>query len=304
MARYALTQPKWGPYTAMFGHIHGSSFSRKGRQDMKSERRHELQHNTLAEWLFKAGQGIKPYQNLVTAAIVVLILLAFGLTIWSRTSATRTATAWTDLTHDLESENLDGLASLAEKSPGTNVGNMAALVTADMRLSNACTQRFSNKALAMRELREASKSYSDVLKESRSPMMLERATFGLARADEAQGDLDSAKKHYGEVVANWPKGAYAPAAKQRLDDFARRETKMMFDSLASFDPKPSFSEQPDTTLMPNFSTESVPEEKPLDALTPGPATKDEKKPATKADDKKEKPAAKVDGKKTEKGEKK
>jgi hypothetical protein len=275
---------------------------------MKSERRHELQHNELAEWLFKAGQGIKPYQNLITAAMVVVLVAVVAYMIWSRTAASRAATAWTELIQNMERDNLDGLASLAESSAGTNVGNAAALVTADIRLDQACRQRFVNKTLAVRELKEAAKSYAAVLNESRMPSMRERATFGLARAEEAQGDqsgLDGAKKHYAEVVANWPKGTYAAAAKQRLDDFTRRETRMMFDSLASYDPGQSFSDQPEAIVAPPIFGEPLPEEKPLDSLTAEPTTKvDEKKPATKANEKKEKPAAKVDGKKTEKGEKK
>ena len=46
---------------------------------MKSERRHELQHNELAEWLFKAGEQLKPYQNLILAAVVVLVVRCGGL---------------------------------------------------------------------------------------------------------------------------------------------------------------------------------------------------------------------------------
>ena len=43
---------------------------------MKSERRHELQHNELADWLIKAGQQIKPYQNAMLAGAVALFILS------------------------------------------------------------------------------------------------------------------------------------------------------------------------------------------------------------------------------------
>ena len=41
---------------------------------MKSERRHELQHNELAEWLAKSAQAIKPYQNIIFAAVVLVLI--------------------------------------------------------------------------------------------------------------------------------------------------------------------------------------------------------------------------------------
>ena len=38
---------------------------------MKSERRHELQHNELAEWLIKSGDSLQQHQNAILSAVVV-----------------------------------------------------------------------------------------------------------------------------------------------------------------------------------------------------------------------------------------
>lgn len=247
---------------------------------MKSERRHELQHNELAEWIFRTGQTIKPYQNTVLAVVVALVVLIVGVMVWSRVSASRSASAWNQLLS--QRDNLESLASIAEASPNSTVGNMATLVAADLRLAQACEQRFVNRKDATDELKEASKAYTTVLKQCRTPAMVERATFGLARVNEVQGkadDIDQAKKYYKEIVDKWPNGAYAGIAKQRLDDFKRYETKLMFQSLDSFDPRGAFSEQPDLMGTSPSITEPVPEEKPLDTLKSDPSKKtDEKKP--------------------------
>jgi hypothetical protein len=258
---------------------------------MKRERRHELQHNTLAEWLFKTGQWLKPYKNVILAGVVVLAVVVVVYTVVSRTSATRSAQAWTELTGGLQGDNLDALTRVAETHPNSTVGQMAAVIVADIRLKEGCDQRFVNKALANRELNEAVKSYQAALKNCRTPILLERATFGLARAKEAQGtsaDLEAAAKYYGDVVTKWPDGTFAAAAKQRLADFGQHETKMMFDDLAKFDPKPSFSDQPGMMMTPPSFGESLPDEKPLDSLKPTPPKKgDEKKGSeTKSDEKK------------------
>jgi hypothetical protein len=247
---------------------------------MKSERRHELQHNELAEWIFKAGQWLKPYQNVVLAAAVILIVLIAVYAVVSRTSAARSATAWTELTSGLQGDNLDALTKVAETYPNTTVGQMAAVVVADMRLKDGCEQRFVNKAQANRELNEAIKSYQAALKDCRTPALQERATFGLARARETQGtsaDLEAAAKYYGDIVTKWPEGAFAAAAKRRLADFGQHETKMMFDDLAKFDPKPSFSDQPEMMMTPPSLGEKFPEESALDSLKPLPTKGDEKK---------------------------
>jgi hypothetical protein len=256
---------------------------------MKSERRHELQHNTLAEWLFTTGQRLRPYQNVILAAAVVLAVVIAVYVVVSRTSAARSATAWTELTGGLQGENLDALTRVAETYPSTNVGRMAAVVAADMRLKEGCDQRFVNKALANRELNEAIKSYQAALKDCRTPALQERATFGLARAKEAQGtsaDLEAAAKYYEDIVTKWPEGTFAAAAKQRLADFGQRETKMMFDDLAKFDPKPSFSDQPEMMVTPPSFGEKLPEESPLDSLKPTPTKGDEKADEKKGVEKK------------------
>ena len=41
---------------------------------MKSERRHELQHNALAAWMVKSFETIQPYQNFILNAYFWLLV--------------------------------------------------------------------------------------------------------------------------------------------------------------------------------------------------------------------------------------
>jgi hypothetical protein len=202
---------------------------------MKSERRHELQHNELAEWLFKAGQLVKPYQNLILAALIALMVLILGLTLWSRTAASRSAKAWSELVDSLQSGNLDALTKVAEDNVDSNVGREATVVAADMRLGQGCFERFENRAVAQLNFKAATESYSTAIQQCKNdPLLLERATFGLARAKESQCDLDAAIETYEKVIKRWPEGAYAGMAKQRLEDLKQRETKLMYDDLRNY----------------------------------------------------------------------
>jgi len=234
---------------------------------MKSERRHELQHNELADWLFKTGERLKPYQNLILAGVAFAVVAVAVYSWWSRTSATRSSQAWTELARALEVGSPDMLATVADDYPNTTVGQTAATVLGDWRLAEACDRRYVSLPLAQKELKSASESYSKVLEKSRSPVLLERATYGMARVKETLGDLDAATQLYSEVVTKWPDGAYVPAAKRRLEDFKQPDTKAMFGDLRRFEPKAEFSQEPDAPgSPPSFN---VPEEPPTGhAATP------------------------------------
>ena len=84
---------------------------------MKSERRHELQHNELADWLAKSAEAIKPYQNMIFAAVVVVLVGVVGYTVWSRMSAAQTTQAWDELSTAIESGNVAKLAKVIEDYP-------------------------------------------------------------------------------------------------------------------------------------------------------------------------------------------
>jgi hypothetical protein len=263
---------------------------------MKSERRHELQHNELAEWLIRAGQTLKPYQNLLFTVVAVVALVFAGHNIWSRIAASQAAEAWEQVIGDLDSDKLANLAKVIEEYPGTHAAHCSAVVLADYYLADGCNRLFVNKASGQEDLTKAIEYYQQVRQQSSESSLLERATFGLARAREAKGDatqLEQAVKLYAEVVEKWPDGAFAVAARQREEDLKRPATLRLYDRFAAFDPKPAFTKEPggkDQGIPLPFDAKSMPEEGtaiPLDTtfkLKPEGAEKGKDKP--KADEKK------------------
>jgi hypothetical protein len=223
---------------------------------MKSVRRHELQHNVLAEWLFKSAEEIKPYTNIIFAAVVIVFVAFLGYIWWSYDSTSRSTLAWTELNAGIDSGNKDLLSKVIESYPNTNVANTAAVALADLRLGDGCTALFVNKAAAQEELKKAIELYQSVRTQSNESVLIERALFGLARANEAKGDLLQAEKLYQDTVAM--KGAYATAAAQRLADLKRPATKILYDEFARFDPKPAYSAQPGER--PSFDLNNLPGE--------------------------------------------
>ncbi len=231
---------------------------------MKSERRHELQHNELAEWLFQTGEQLKPHQNLILAAVAVLAVAAISYTLWSRHVANRTDQGWTELNRAMEIGSPEAFAAIAEEYPNTIVGQTAAAVLGDLRLAAACNQRFVSAAIAQRELKAAQESYEKILEDNLSSALRERATYGMARVREVAGNLDAAKQLYGDVVDQWPHGAFAAAAKHRLADFKNPEIKLMFNDLRKHEPKGEFADEPGSSLTPPSAPPvfDVPQEPP------------------------------------------
>jgi len=135
------------------------------------------------------------------------------------------------------------LADVTTAFPKTTPAYMAAVVSGDIHLAEACGKLFVNKAIANQELGKAIDNYSLVLGECRTSDLLQRATFGLARARETKGELEQAVAFYREVTTKWPDGVYTAAADRRLKDIESPATKEFYDRFAKFDPKPVFSNE-------------------------------------------------------------
>ena len=265
---------------------------------MKSERRHELQHNELAAWMARSAAAIQPYQNIILAAVVVVLVATLGYTLWSRDAAGRASQAWDELNAVVLSGDPVKLRKIAEDYPNSSVGTAAAMVAADDHLKAGCDKLFVSKATAQLELNKAAELYRSVLQQGQLPLELERATFGLARAQEAKGDLEAATKLYGEIAAKWPDGTYGAAASQRLQDLKRPATKRFYDQFARFDPKPAFTGKPGEK--PTFDLNALPTDGPPSVSDLKLDTKGKSDGKGQVDEKKtpETPAKKVDEKKT------
>jgi predicted negative regulator of RcsB-dependent stress response len=234
---------------------------------MKSEQRHKLQQNALADWLAGVLKTIQPYANAVLA-VVLLVVVVLGLWRWLQHQSTAAAAgAWESLYRAISSNDPAQLDRIVEQNQGTEVAYWAAVLSGDMHLSFGCRDLFTNKATASQDLRKAIEKYTLVRNESRTSALRERATFGLARAYEAlggtrqsEGELGKAVQSYEEVVKNWPNGTFTGAAQERLDDLNSKSAKTFYDKFAKFDPQPAFSTPPGAQGKPVFDSKSLPED--------------------------------------------
>ncbi len=242
---------------------------------MRAEERHKLHRNELSDLLGKWNERIKPYSNVIFIAVLAVAVGVAAFAYWGQQSQTEQTLAWEGYYRGVSTENTSELESVAAQYPGTKVGQCAALSVADIYLAKGCQGLFQNKSVAGEDLREAVKHYRVVQDESRDPMLLQQALYGLGRAYEAlagtrqsQGELQKAVETYRQLVDGWPNGPYAEQAARRLEDLERYDTKAFYDRFAQFDPQPA---RPPISGLPGdpvrFDMESLSEDSPL----PGPA---------------------------------
>ena len=63
---------------------------------MKAERRHELKHNELADWLGERMEILKPHATGILLGVVLLVLLVLGGVLYFSGESRAAATAWSD----------------------------------------------------------------------------------------------------------------------------------------------------------------------------------------------------------------
>ncbi len=174
---------------------------------MKSERRHELQTNTLADNLGhtieKHGDRIK----LFGAAAIALVVLVFLVLFITGQQTTRQARHWTQYFAAISSSDPQTGLEIADgyfdenKLEETPASHWTSQALADFQLGRGTMDRFRDKETADKQLENAKKNFSKIADSTKASTFLRtRAAFGLAQVHESLCEPDEAKKKYQSVI--------------------------------------------------------------------------------------------------------
>jgi predicted negative regulator of RcsB-dependent stress response len=215
---------------------------------MKAQRRHELEHNKLAKWLFGVLQRVRPYAGKAVLLAAALVAIYAVFSVWRGYTAQGASAAWETMFDAMNQGALTELDKLAEETSGSTAGRWAAVKAADERLDVGCDMLFTNKDNAAQELKKAVAAYTAAIEAKRKGErdLQERAVFGRARAYEALAgaypgnleDLDKAVADYQAVVNTWPDGPYGALAKRQLAELQSEQGRKFYDKFAAFKPRP------------------------------------------------------------------
>ncbi len=204
---------------------------------MKSERRHELHTNALADWLGGIIERIRPYQTTLLGVVLLAgLLIAVGyVLVRSRVRAI--------------GRRLAGTEPSKIRRPGPNwpsssrtrrsaAGRESAPATPSS--SRVEQQRFVNRATANQHLADAVDFYELVQKTPLAPA----PGAGDLRLGPRPGNPRQSRRRQEAVRASqeqWPDGAFADDAAKRLEDLQKPATREFYDDFARFDPKPDYA---------------------------------------------------------------
>jgi tetratricopeptide (TPR) repeat protein len=230
---------------------------------MKTERRHELQKNELADWLtVRLGQARNYSGPIWVTVLAIVVLVAVGMYM-SRRSTNQTAAAWEELFSASGSDNPEKLQSLADRMPDTRAGKWARMRLADRSLTQGIDQLFQDRAEARKSLASAVDGYRWLREHSGDKQLEERATLGLAKAYESQDKLQESRQEYEKLLKQWPEGVYADEAKSRLHDLDKKSTREFYDWFAQREMKPPGDNGPGIPgLKPKFESGNLPADAP------------------------------------------
>jgi hypothetical protein len=202
---------------------------------MRTDRRHELHTNVLADWLGIQIDRLRPYSRMALAvALGVVVLGGVGMYIRSQSTA-RQDQQWLEYYQAMDlvrGENKpEALIALVD-SPSvqqTPVGYWAACGLGDYYLRDGLSQLFSNRAVANEKLKSAVGAYAQVSQQTKYPMLAQRALLEMGSAHEGLNELDQARKSYDKIVSTWPGGSFETAAKQRIAELDKKSTPQFYD---------------------------------------------------------------------------
>jgi len=222
---------------------------------MKSEHRHELKTNELAEWLQHLPQWAR--ENLTTIIYVsAFVVLAAAYSLWyyhqkstgptkkhieltklirqlpyERRQILRAQSLGMDLSYTLI-QTADNLQAESQNIKDDLVAATALIKKADiLRIELHSRPAAINREDVVAQIDLAKTAYSQAIEKAKSsPSLTAAATFGLGLCEEEIGNFAQAKKIYNDIVTNpnFECTTAAVQAKTRLDSMAQYQQEVIF----------------------------------------------------------------------------
>ncbi len=163
---------------------------------MKSERRHELKHNELSDWLGEHLASYQPHATAILLGSVALFAAIIGSIWYFGGEDSAGARRWSRYFSAVnQREPMKVLEKLASEKSGSKADLWAHQALGDMQLSQGAAMLHTDRVEAQKLLQQAEASYKQVEKAS-DPMLRGRALLGLAKTYESLGKVEDARKYY------------------------------------------------------------------------------------------------------------
>ncbi|MCA9200511.1 MAG: hypothetical protein KDA87_23390, partial [Planctomycetales bacterium] len=232
---------------------------------MKTEHRHELQTNELADKLGGVIQQVKPYANLIVGVAVILAGIVVVTQLWASRNKEKQERAWSSYFMAQESPGgAESLKEVASSFAGTPASEWALQAAADRHLREGYSQLFEDRGAAAEELKAAKETYEQLLNTTSRPTLKMRAQYGLAQTEESLGSLDNALNQYKSIADAWPDSVVGKAAQEQVNRLSDPRAKDFYSWFATQKP---VKRDPNAGLFNNLN--NLPADPDISAPGPG-----------------------------------
>ena len=182
---------------------------------MKSERRHELEKNVLADRVGAGLESVHSYWPMILGGLAILVVgsLAWGL--YSSSARKQAAEAWTDYYFSMAGGEAEAFLDLSERYPNSSAAGWARQTAGNGFLERGVDALYVNKSEGESLIKQAISEFEQ-LEDSSNQELRAKALYGLAQAHESLGDLDTAIAYYEKLMKATPREALLRSASERL----------------------------------------------------------------------------------------
>jgi len=212
---------------------------------MKTQRRHELQTNKLADQIGVYLQMVRPYQKQILYGVVAVAVLGAAVLYLSGQQQARAGASWEDYFIAMVEQRPEALEEVARLHSGSAAALWAGQAAGDMKLMTGANLLYQDRKEAFKNLRDAEKAFLAVEQQAAAyPMLLQRARYGLAQTYESLCEVEKARDYFKKVASAEPNSALGNLAQRRHDQLAGRETERWFAWFEKQEPKPPAGAMP------------------------------------------------------------
>lgn len=205
---------------------------------MKSERRHQLEKNELADRLasgIESSQSVLPF---IVGGVVVLAIVAVGWGLYSSNSKKKASVAWTEFYFNLTRGDADSFVDLASDFPQSPATGWSLQIAGDDYLQRGVMALYTNRTEGEELLKQAIEAYEKVDQSTQNPELRTKSLLGLAEAHESLGDIEQAANLYQQVAKSATQPGIINEANERLAFLTSDAGKKFYDWFGTLDPKP------------------------------------------------------------------
>jgi hypothetical protein len=235
---------------------------------MKSEERHQLLQNDLSVATQRTVTFFERHLGTLIAVVCGALLVGAAVLWWNRSVGSENAEGWADLD---AADNLERFGEVVDKFKGKPPAQWAQLHISEKTLESAIPLTFTNREVALTDLKRAREGFEELLKDKSVPSVIrERALWGLALSLETSCDGDTAKpvEAYQKLIDDFPDTIFKVVAVARIESLKKKSAGDFYAWFSKEKPKPPDVRPKDFNInqghLPPPADKENPDDEPID----------------------------------------